>query len=399
MEILPNVGSDAREAHRRRGEPRGPAPQLPPGPRARRPGRGGDGGREGRRLRPRRRRGRARVRRGGRRGARRLHGRRRASSSGAAGIDGADRRPGRRLPRRGGRPSPTHELAAAVWTLDCARALGAAGAPRAASSAVHVKVETGMTPARHRRRRGARVRRGAPRASTASTSRGVFSHFASRRRRRHGVGARADRRASGSAVEGLAAAGVRPPLVHLANSAAVLCEPRGALHHGAARAHALRLRRRRRISRRARALRPAMRLRTAAAQVRRVPPRTPVGYGGTFVTARPSTIAVLPLGYADGYHRLASNRGRGAGARPARAGRGPGVHGPHDDRRDRRGRASPPASRSSLFGAQGGAAIGADELAGVVRHHPLRGADVASGAACRGVYVEEFAWLRCGGRS
>jgi len=33
-----------------------------------------------------------------------------------------------------------------------------------------------------------------------------------------------------------------------------------------------------------------------------------VSYGGTFVTARPSTIAVLPIGYADGYHRLASNR-------------------------------------------------------------------------------------------
>ena len=47
---------------------------------------------------------------------------------------------------------------------------------------------------------------------------------------------------------------------------------------------------------------------TAVAQARSVPPGTPIGYGGTFVTARPSTIAVLPVGYADGYHRLASNR-------------------------------------------------------------------------------------------
>jgi alanine racemase len=39
-----------------------------------------------------------------------------------------------------------------------------------------------------------------------------------------------------------------------------------------------------------------------------VPAGTPVGYGGTFVTARPSLIGVLPVGYADGYHRLASNR-------------------------------------------------------------------------------------------
>jgi alanine racemase len=39
-----------------------------------------------------------------------------------------------------------------------------------------------------------------------------------------------------------------------------------------------------------------------------VPAGTPVSYAGTFVTARPSTIATLPVGYADGYHRLASNR-------------------------------------------------------------------------------------------
>src|SRR5205814_572420 len=58
------------------------------------------------------------------------------------------------------------------------------------------------------------------------------------------------------------------------------------------------------------AVRPAMRLRTRVAQVRRVPPGTPVGYAGTFVTTRPSTIATLPVGYADGYHRLASNRAR-----------------------------------------------------------------------------------------
>jgi alanine racemase len=53
-----------------------------------------------------------------------------------------------------------------------------------------------------------------------------------------------------------------------------------------------------------------MRLVTAVAQARCVPVGTRVGYAGTFVASRPSTIAVLPLGYADGYHRLASNRAR-----------------------------------------------------------------------------------------
>src|SRR6185369_8869409 len=136
--------------------------------------------------------------------------------------------------------------------------------------------------------------------------RGVFSHFASADAV-DTASARAQVDRFREAVAVLAAAGVRPPLVHLANSAAVLCEPAahftmvrpGLMLYGYPPAPHLAARA---------PLRPAMRLVSAVAQARRVPPLTPIGYGGTFVTARPSTIAVLPVGYADGYHRLASNR-------------------------------------------------------------------------------------------
>jgi alanine racemase len=45
-------------------------------------------------------------------------------------------------------------------------------------------------------------------------------------------------------------------------------------------------------------------------QVKRVPKGTPISYGRTFVPARESVIATLPVGYADGYPRALSNRGR-----------------------------------------------------------------------------------------
>ena len=35
----------------------------------------------------------------------------------------------------------------------------------------------------------------------------------------------------------------------------------------------------------------------------------PLGYGGTYVTTAPAHVAVLPVGYADGYNRQLSNRG------------------------------------------------------------------------------------------
>ena len=56
-------------------------------------------------------------------------------------------------------------------------------------------------------------------------------------------------------------------------------------------------------------LRPAMTLRGAIAAVRRVPAGTGVSYGYTHRTAAETTLALVPLGYADGVPRHASGRG------------------------------------------------------------------------------------------
>ena len=56
-------------------------------------------------------------------------------------------------------------------------------------------------------------------------------------------------------------------------------------------------------------LRPVLSLTTCIGLLKRVPSGTPISYGRTFVTQRPSLIAVLPIGYADGYPRALSNVG------------------------------------------------------------------------------------------
>src|SRR5207245_11395140 len=55
-------------------------------------------------------------------------------------------------------------------------------------------------------------------------------------------------------------------------------------------------------------LRPALSWKTHIVQVKHVGAGQPVSYGGTFVTSRPSTLAILPVGFADGYSRALSNR-------------------------------------------------------------------------------------------
>ncbi len=56
-------------------------------------------------------------------------------------------------------------------------------------------------------------------------------------------------------------------------------------------------------------LQPVMSYSTRVLQVKEVPAGCGVSYGHTYTTTRPTTLAVLPVGYEDGYSRLLSNRG------------------------------------------------------------------------------------------
>lgn len=57
-------------------------------------------------------------------------------------------------------------------------------------------------------------------------------------------------------------------------------------------------------------LKPAMSLKANIVFLKKVPAGTSISYGRNFITERESLIATLPLGYADGYPRLLSGRGR-----------------------------------------------------------------------------------------
>lgn len=57
-------------------------------------------------------------------------------------------------------------------------------------------------------------------------------------------------------------------------------------------------------------LSPVTALKAEVVSVREVPAHTPVSYGRTFISEHPMTIATLGIGYADGYPRSLSRRGR-----------------------------------------------------------------------------------------
>jgi alanine racemase len=55
---------------------------------------------------------------------------------------------------------------------------------------------------------------------------------------------------------------------------------------------------------------PAMTFKSRLHQIKKIPAGVGVSYGKTFTTRREETVAVLPVGYANGYPRLLSNLGR-----------------------------------------------------------------------------------------
>ncbi|MEW6607097.1 MAG: alanine racemase [bacterium] len=55
-------------------------------------------------------------------------------------------------------------------------------------------------------------------------------------------------------------------------------------------------------------LRPAMTFKTKIIQLRKIPQGYGISYGSTYITPEETLIATIPIGYADGYNRLLSNK-------------------------------------------------------------------------------------------
>jgi alanine racemase len=109
-----------------------------------------------------------------------------------------------------------------------------------------------------------------------------------------------------SLVATLRQAGVAAPLHHRSNSAATM---RGLVKPGEYVRVGLSLYGAEPLDVGRSRLDPVMRWRTAVMRLKDLPVGHSIGYGMTFRTSRPSRIATLPVGYADGYSRHLSNKG------------------------------------------------------------------------------------------
>ncbi|MEW6077632.1 MAG: alanine racemase [Thermodesulfobacteriota bacterium] len=204
-----------------------------------------------------------------------------------------------------------HDLIQTVWSEDDARAFSREAAAAGRTLAVHFKVDTGM----------GRLGKSLVSGETAEAVRemravndlpgislqGVYTHFSSADEADK-TGAAGQLALFSRLTEALPAAGLSSLLRHAANSAAIIDLPSSHLDMVRAGIAMYGLYPSAAVSRRV-SLEPAMALKTRVIQLKPVAAGTAVSYGATYITPRATVLAIVPIGYAEGYNRLLSSRG------------------------------------------------------------------------------------------
>jgi len=197
-----------------------------------------------------------------------------------------------------------NDIVPTVTTREFAVALGKWASARGTEAPYHLKVDSGMN------RVGIRAEEAAAFARDLSDFpglklAGVFTHFATADVPGDWEVERQLERFS-AAVRAMKDEGVNPGIVHAANSPATILYP--AAHFDMVRCGIAIYGLHPAPSTRGRIeLEPAMSVKARALLVKRVPMGESVSYGFTWTAAAPTTVATLPLGYADGVHRVLSN--------------------------------------------------------------------------------------------
>ncbi len=200
-----------------------------------------------------------------------------------------------------------YNITQAVFSHDLACALSEAAVRLGRNVKIHVKIDTGMTrvgfmPGYSAVKNVLAISR-LPRIIVE----GLFTHFASADEEDKSYTYMQFERFMSICAE-LGRVGVHIPVKHVANSAAIIEFPEmhldmvrpGIITYGMYPS--------KEVDKSKIGLRPAMTLKANVVLVKEVEQGTCVSYGRIFSTGRPSRIATIPIGYADGYTRLLTGK-------------------------------------------------------------------------------------------
>ncbi len=206
-----------------------------------------------------------------------------------------------------------NNISQAVFSEDYARELSECAVRDNVNVKIHIKLDTGMSRIGFMYQNSGRDYHAIDEIRQVCSlpnllHEGIFTHFALSDEGDEGAAPTQHQlECFSDAVEKLKEKGVSFDVVHCSNSGAIIdykkahfdCVRAGIILYGLAPSTKLAGKL---------DLRPVMQIKSVIAQIKTVEPGTAVSYGGTFVTDRPTVIATVPIGYADGYSRSLSNR-------------------------------------------------------------------------------------------
>ena len=213
-----------------------------------------------------------------------------------------------------------YDLTQTVYTLASARTLSQTAASVQKKIKIHLKVDTGMgrlglMPHTFQSDNPVAINADAIKETLAIAGleglelEGIFTHFA--------TADSADKSYAENQLDlfmnyldRLQKAGLEPSVRHAANSAALIDMPRSHLDMVRPGIATYGLYPSEEVNTQHVFLKPAMTLKARIIHLKNVPAGFKVSYGITYETRKPTTIATVPIGYADGLNRLLSSRGQ-----------------------------------------------------------------------------------------
>jgi alanine racemase len=202
-----------------------------------------------------------------------------------------------------------NEVTQTVFSMELARALSDASVRLGKNVKIHVKVDTGMTrvgfmPGYNAVKNIMEIGR-----MPGIIIEGLFTHFSSADEHDREYTMMQFDRFMSLCTE-LSRAGIHIPVKHACNSAGIIQYPQmhldmvrpGIILYGLYPSSE--------VPKDSIDLKPAMTLKANVILVKDVDSDVCISYGRTFRTSRKSRIATIPIGYADGYTRLLSNKGK-----------------------------------------------------------------------------------------
>lgn len=202
-----------------------------------------------------------------------------------------------------------YDIATAVFEYDMAKKMSDAAEKIGKKAKIHIKLDTGMSRIGFKQDDESLEVIKKIAELPGIEIEGCFTHFATMDEKDKTKAMKQFERYM-DFVKRIEDAGIKIPVKHVSNSAGIIEKPEvnldmvrdGICVYGMYPSEE--------VDKTKLKLTPAMEIKSYVSFVKTLEAGVEIGYGGTYTTTQETTVATIPVGYADGYSRALSNRGR-----------------------------------------------------------------------------------------